>query len=174
MTCSGAESKELRAGGRLPKKLGRASLVCPMLFPRCTHRRPCCMLLREFHRTRPRLHRFGGAFQIAPFSAKARAEPDLKPSSPPRSRPQSHGRKTKKLRAGRQSIEKSGGKGCFSDPPNLSSRLQIRNRSVYPRAVEGDDGMGCRFARNQNGRLSSPSAPTKREAHPSASGNAGG
>ena len=176
MTRSEAEDRYriAEAPGRetsLPRNSGRAAgKVCPMLFLRCTHHRPCYALLHEFHRTRLHLRRFGGAFQIDPSTAQARAEPDLKPPSPSRLRPRSHGRKTKKLRAGRQSIEKSDGKGCISDPP----KLQIHNRSVYPRVVEGDHGMGCRFARNKKGRQSSQNAPTEREAHPSASGNAGG
>lgn len=138
----------------IAKKLCNKCLVRSMLFPRCTLRRPCCML-RGFHTTRPCLRRLEGAFQIDPYTA--RAETNLNRSSPSRSRPQSHSRKPKKSRAGKQS----------TDTAKLSS---LHNRSVrYPRAVEGANGMG-----NQNGRPSSPNASTKREACPGASGNASG
>jgi hypothetical protein len=129
-----------------------------MLFLRCFHRRLCRVLFHEFHTTRPCLRESLDTFQIDPNTARAIF--DLKLSSPGRSRSKSNSRKTKTLRAGKQSKEKSDRTECFSDSDMLSSRLRLYNRRV-------------RCSRTV-GRQSSPSAPTEREAHLGASENAGG
>ena len=143
-----------------------------MLFPRHSHRRLCRVLFHEFHTTPLYLREFLDAFQIDPITARAII--DTKPSSPKRSQSKSKRRKTKTLRAGEQR-EKSDGAERFSDSDNLSSRLRLYNRRVRcSRTVGGTEVIGPRLARVLNGRLSSPSAPTRREAHLGASENAGG
>jgi hypothetical protein len=141
-----------------------------MLFPRWIHRRLCCVLFHEFHTTRPYLRSSLDAFQIDPITAHVII--NSKPSSPWRSRSKSDSRKTKTLRAGKQSKEKSDRMEFISDSDKFSSRLWLYNRRVrYLRAVGGAKVIGPRLA---NGRLSSPSAPTEREPHLGASENAGG
>ena len=57
----------------------------------------------------------------------------------------------------------------------MTSLLLLRDKSAC--AIEGDEGIGSRFAGKQpvlDGKLSSPSTSTKRIAHPGASRNAGG
>jgi hypothetical protein len=111
-------------------------------------------------------------FKIDPITARAIIYP--KPSSPlaGRSQSKSNRRKTKALRAGKQSKEKSDKTECFSDSDRLSSRLRFYNSRVrYPRTVGGAQVIGPRVL---NGRLSSPSISMEREDHIGASENAGG
>jgi hypothetical protein len=103
------------------------------------------------------------AFQIDPITARVIIDPEL--SSPRRSQSKSYSRKTKTLRTGKQRKHRT---ERFFVPDKLSSRLWLYSRCVRcPRTVGG-------AARVLNGRLSSPSAPTEREAHLGASENAGG
>jgi hypothetical protein len=136
-----------------------------MLLPRCTHRR--LLLLREYHTTR----KFSGAIQIDPFTA--RAETNWEPSSPSSSQPESISRKPKKRRAERHDKEKINREGP-SDQTKLSTLLGLHDSSVrYSRTVEGAKGT-ARRTRSRKGRPRSPSASTKRQTHPGASGYAGG
>jgi hypothetical protein len=147
---------------------GKLSKVCSsMLFPRWIHRRLCCVLLHEFHTTRPYLRSYLEVFQINPITAHVII--NSKPSSPRRSRSKSDSRKTKTLRAGKQSKENLDRVECISDSDKLPSRLWLYERRV--RAVGGAEVIRPRLA---NGRLSSPSAPTEREPHFGASEKAGG
>jgi hypothetical protein len=139
-----------------------------MLFPRCTHRRLGCMLLREFLTTR----NFSRAFQIDPCTAQVITS--WEPSSSLPSRPKSNSRKPRGLRAGN---EKSDRKEGLSDRNKLSTMLALHNRRVrYPRSAEGAEGMGSHRTRNQvvrNRRPFSPSTSTEHKAHPGARGDAG-
>lgn len=141
-----------------------------MLFPRCVHRRLCCVQLHEFHTTRPYLRESLDCFQIDPFTSHAII--GSKPSLPGRSQ---SSRKTKTLRAGKQRKEKSHREELLSDSDKLSSRLRLHNGRVRsPRTVGRAEVLGPRLATELNGRLSSPSAPTEHEAHVGASENSGG
>jgi hypothetical protein len=144
-----------------------------MLFPRCIHRRLCCVLLHEFHTTRPYLRESLDAFQINPTTAHVIIA--SKPPSQGRSQSKSDSRKSKTLRAGKQRKEKSDRMEHSSDSDMLSSRLRLHNKRVRcPRTVGRAEIIGPRLARVPNGGLSSPSGPTEREAHVGASENAGG
>lgn len=153
---------ELRAGSVTAAGGTLAQQVCSsMLFPRCIHRRLCCVLLHGFHTTRPYLWESPAVFQINPITARAIIA--SKPSSPGRSQ---------SPKAEKQSKEISERTECFSDSDKLSSRLRLSNGRVgCPRAVRVKV-VGPRRARVPNGRLSSPSAPAEREAHLGASENA--
>jgi hypothetical protein len=138
-----------------------------MLFPRCIHRRLCCVLLHEFHTTRPYLRGSLKLFQMDPFTAREIIES--------RSRSKSDSQKTKAPRTGKQREEKSDRIRGFSDSDNLSLRMRRRNRRFRrPRTVGGADVKGPSFSMVLIGRLSSPSTPTERGAHLGASENAGG
>jgi hypothetical protein len=144
-----------------------------MLFPRCVHRQLRCVLLHEFHTTRPYLRESLDVLQIDPITAHAII--GSKPSSPGRSQSKSDSGKTKTLRAGKQKKAKSDRMECSPDSDTLSSRLRLYSRRVRrPRTVGGAEVIGPRPARVLNGRLSSPSTPMEREAHLGASENAGG
>jgi hypothetical protein len=109
--------------------------VCSMLFPRCIHRR-LCVLLHEFHTTRPYLRKSLDAFQIDPITAHVIMSP--KPSPPGRPQFKTDSRKTKTLRAGKQRKKKSDRTECFPDSGKLSSRLWLSyGRVRRPRTVGG-------------------------------------
>jgi len=153
-----------------PAKLAK---VCSMLFPRCIHRRLCCVLLHEFHTTRPYLRESLDCFQIDPFTSHAIIS--SKPSLPGRSQSKSDSRKTKTFRGGKQRKEKSHREELLFDSDKVSSRLRLHNGRVRsPRTVGRAEVLGPRLATELNGRLSSPSAPTEHEAHVGASENSGG
>lgn len=140
-----------------------------MLFPRCTRRQLWCTLLREFHATRPYLRDAPDIFQLDPFTAKAENWAGIDPSpwlseSPPENGDDT--RKAENFRRGKQNIHR--------EELVLTSLLLLRDRSA---TIEGDEGIGSRLAGNQSildGKLSSPSTSTKRDAHPGASRNASG
>lgn len=166
--------KEAPGRGATPVgKCGTVSLRVRFMLPRCPHRRHCCMLLREFHTTRPYLRHVPDAFQLDPYTAKFETI-----SSPRLSRLESNTRMAKKPSEGKQNEEKPHRKDGLSGTTDLSSLLQFRNRSArYPRAVEGAEGMGSRLARmqvNSNGSVPFSSAFVKRKAYLGASGSVGG
>lgn len=74
----------------------KASKVCFMLFPRCIHRRLCCVLLHEFHTTRPYLGISTNPIQTDPFATHVIIDP--KPSPPRRLPSKRDSRKTRKKR----------------------------------------------------------------------------
>ena len=155
-------------GATLVGKCGTVSLRVRSMLPRCPHRRHCCMLLREFHTTRPYPRNVPDVFQLDPYTAKFEIISSSRLSR----------RMAKKPSEGKQTEENPHRKEGLSDKTKLSSLLQPRNRSArYPRAVEGADGMGSRLARKQvdsNGRVHFSSASIKRKAYLGASGNVGG
>ena len=176
MTLTMMTAREVGSSGPGASLLGnsvKASKVCTMLFPRCIHRRLRCVLLHEFHTTRPYLRESLDVFQIDPITAHAIIL--SKPLSPGRSQSKSDCKNTKTLRAGKHRKENSDRIERYSESKTFSSRLRLSNRRVrYSRTVGGTEVIGPRPARVLNGRLSSPSNPTGREAHIGASENAGG